>query len=443
MQPSQWGMLCPSDTPEGEACGLVKNLALSAHVTTDDEEEPIRRLCFNLGVEDLHLLSADDVYNRGGHIVFLNGLILGVHRRPHALLETMRRLRRAGVLREFVSVQLHPTHKCLNIASDSGRVCRPLLVVENGKMLLTQKHMDEIESGERDFAGLVREGVIEYLDVNEENSAEIAVREADLTLSRVAPFTHLEIDPLTILGVCAGLIPYPHHNQSPRNTYQCAMGKQAMGAIAYNQRERIDTILYLLLYPHKPMVRTRTIDLTGFNKLPAGQNATVAVMSYSGYDIEDALMLNSASLDRGLGRCMVLKKFTCALKKFANGASELTAPKPAAALAALPASKGKGKPRPPLPQYQVRGGSLPFCLTLLVRLDGWPGPCPTTPPLSSLRIAEISRCGGRRHLCCWRAPHPRRCACQQSNTDQHSGRHARCSPRRSDLRGLPPHTAHV
>jgi len=110
-------------------------------------------------------------------------------------------------------------------------------------------------------------------------------------------------------------------------------------------------VLYLLLYPHKPMVKTRTIDLTGFNKLPAGQNATVAVMSYSGYDIEDALMLNSASLDRGLGRCMVLKKFTCALKKFPNGASERTAPPPAAASAPAPTAGG-GKPRPPPPQYQ-------------------------------------------------------------------------------------------
>ena len=132
----------------------------------------------------------------------------------------------------------------------------------------------------------------------------------------------MEIDPLTILGVCAGLIPYPHHNQSPRNTYQCAMGKQAMGTIAHNQGDRIDTILYLLVYPHKPLVKTRTLDLIGFGNLPAGHNATVAVMSYSGYDIEDALILNQASLDRGFGRCMVLKKFTASLKKFSNGTTE-------------------------------------------------------------------------------------------------------------------------
>ena len=132
------------------------------------------------------------------------------------------------------------------------------------------------------------------------------VSEAELAGKRAGSYTHLEIDPLTILGVCAGLIPYPHHNQSPRNTYQCAMGKQAMGTIAHNQGDRIDTILYLLVYPHKPLVKTRTLDLIGFDKLPAGHNAIVAVMSYSGYDIEDALILNRASLDRGFGRCMVL-----------------------------------------------------------------------------------------------------------------------------------------
>ena len=107
------------------------------------------------------------------------------------------------------------------------------------------------------------------------------------------------------------------------------MGKQAMGTIAHNQGDRIDTILYLLVYPHKPMVKTRTLDLIGFHNLPAGHNATVAVMSYSGYDIEDALILNKASLDRGFGRCMVLKKFTSSLKKYSNGTTERALPPPA------------------------------------------------------------------------------------------------------------------
>jgi len=96
------------------------------------------------------------------------------------------------------------------------------------------------------------------------------------------------------------------------------MGKQAMGTIGYNQRNRIDTLMYLLAYPQKPMVKTKTIELIEFEKLPAGQNATVAVMSYSGYDIEDALVLNKASLDRGFGRCLVYKNAKCTLKRYTN-----------------------------------------------------------------------------------------------------------------------------
>lgn len=142
------------------------------------------------------------------------------------------------------------------------------------------------------FDDFLRQGLVEYLDVNEENDSHIALYESMIVPST----THLEIEPFTILGAVAGLIPYPHHNQSPRNTYQCAMGKQAIGAIAYNQLNRIDTLLYLMVYPQQPMVKTKSIELVGYDKLPAGQNATVAVMSYSGYDIEDALILNKVGV---------------------------------------------------------------------------------------------------------------------------------------------------
>ena len=155
------------------------------------------------------------------------------------------------------------------------------------------------------FDDFVHAGLVEYLDVNEENDSYIAVYESDINEET----THLEIEPFTLLGVCAGLIPYPHHNQSPRNTYQCAMGKQAMGTIACNQRNRIDGLLYNLVYPHKPMVKTRTIELVNFENLPAGQNAMVAVMSYSGFDIEDATVLNKASLDRGNSSSILIPLF--------------------------------------------------------------------------------------------------------------------------------------
>lgn len=164
------------------------------------------------------------------------------------------------------------------------------------------QHVREVTEGIRTFDDFMLEGLLEFLDVNEENNSFIALYERDVTPHH----THVEIDPLTILGACAGLIPYPHHNQSPRNTYQCAMGKQAIGAIAcvatllqcrrralllvlsefardmlslssyrYNQLERMDTLLYLLVYPQRPLVQTRTIELINFDKLPAGQNALV------------------------------------------------------------------------------------------------------------------------------------------------------------------------
>lgn len=114
------------------------------------------------------------------------------------------------------------------------------------------------------FDDFLKGGLVEYLDVNEENDCTIAMYESEIERRT----THLEIEPFTILGAVAGLIPYPHHNQSPRNTYQCAMGKQAIGAIAYNQLRRMDTLLYLMVYPQQPMVKTKTIELIGYDKVP-------------------------------------------------------------------------------------------------------------------------------------------------------------------------------
>eukprot|EP00605_Chrysophyceae_sp_TOSAG23-4_P001848 GSChrysophyteH1.ASY1.ANO1.2040.1 assembled CDS len=263
---------------QGEACGLVKNLALLAHVTNDEESEDdnIRKICFDLGVENASMLTGAEVNAPGTFVVFLNGLIVG----------------------------LHPLQNAVYIASDGGRVCRPLLVLgPGGKLMLTQEHIENLRRDTMQLTKLehlIAAGIIEYVDVNEENNCLIALNESAITPEH----THMEIDPLTILGVVAGLVPYPHHNQSPRNTYQCAMGKQAIGTTAMNQYERFDSLLYTMIYPQKPMVKTRTLDLINFDKVPGGQNASLAVMSYSGYDIEDAVILNRGSIDRGFGRCM-------------------------------------------------------------------------------------------------------------------------------------------
>jgi len=328
LQPSQWGMLCPCDTPEGEACGLVKNLALLAHITTDCDTTDVTRLCYDCGVVDVSLLSGSEILRDSSFFVLINGLVLGITNNPKRLVNQLRTMRRKNFIGEFVSVYLNETQKSVHIASDEGRVCRPLLIVDpkTNRPKLSQSDIEAVAMGTKTIKDLLKTGVAEYLDVNEENNCSIAVTEKELIAGKKC--THLEIDPLTLLGVVAGLIPYPHHNQSPRNTYQSAMGKQAMGTVALNQYERIDGLLYTIVYPQKPMVKTRTLDLINFDELPGGQNACLAVMSYSGYDIEDAIVLNKASLDRGFGRCMVLKKQQVTKKKYAIATEDRIYPPP-------------------------------------------------------------------------------------------------------------------
>lgn len=340
LQPSQWGMLCPADTPEGETCGLVKNLALLAHVTTDAEVDRTMRSCFDLGVEQLAYLDGTALnLHANAHLVFLNGLVIGACSRPHKLAFALRWMRRSRKMGEFISVYAHSIHRAIYVACDGGRVCRPLIIVTNGCSRLASSKLEGsvTDSSRRstfkqqtkskygcdsnlDFDQLAAAGVVEYVDVNEENNCFVALYENVLTRRH----THLEIDPASILGVVSGLVAFPNYNQSPRNTYQCAMGKQAMGTVAKNQYERMDSLLYSLVYPQKPMVKSRVLDLIHFDALPGGCNATLAVMSCSGYDIEDAILLNKAALDRGFLRCLIFKKHQGSIRRYANGTCDRT-----------------------------------------------------------------------------------------------------------------------
>eukprot|EP00532_Pseudo-nitzschia_australis_P009769 CAMPEP_0168242180 /NCGR_PEP_ID=MMETSP0140_2-20121125/23258_1 /TAXON_ID=44445 /ORGANISM="Pseudo-nitzschia australis, Strain 10249 10 AB" /LENGTH=1278 /DNA_ID=CAMNT_0008177215 /DNA_START=92 /DNA_END=3928 /DNA_ORIENTATION=- len=333
LQASQWGMLCPADTPEGEACGLVKNLALLAHITTDEDTQPIERLCRDLGVEDVLRLSGHEINSQQAYLVLLNGLILGVHTRPISLVENLRRLRRRGLAGEFVSFYLNKEQRAVHIATDGGRVCRPLIIVDEkvGLPRLKQEHVEGLALGTLTVRDLLERGIVEYVDCNEENNTLIAVTEKDLEIARKQGlegrkmrYTHLEVDPFTILGVVGGIIPYPHHNQAPRNTYTVAMSKQAMGTIGVNEYERMDGVIYTLVYPQKPLVKSRTLDLVGFDKIPGGHNTCIAVMSFSGYDIEDAVILSKSGIDRGFGRCIILKKQQTSVRRYPNGSIDRT-----------------------------------------------------------------------------------------------------------------------
>ena len=223
LQPSQWGMLCPSDTPEGEACGLVKNLALLAHITMDESDaQPLGRLCFDLGVQDAASATGSELHSSQCHIVFLNGTLLGVHRDPPKLVDGLRSLRRRGCAGGFVSVYWNESQRSIHLATDGGRVCRPLLLVDpnTGLPKLKQRQIEALVLGALTIRDLLKEGIVEYVDCNEENNALIAVTERDLhdaiQAGRVngnkprPQYTHLEIDPFTILGVVGGVIPVRH-----------------------------------------------------------------------------------------------------------------------------------------------------------------------------------------------------------------------------------------
>lgn len=218
---SQWGSVCPSDTPEGDQCGLVKSLALLCNVTTDKkgEEDVVRRVLLNLGIETIGSLSNCAIHEKNSYMVILNGRIIGSTICADKLVRNLRLMRRNGEINEFVSFYIHSLEHTVNVSTDGGRVCRPLLIVDpkKRKTRLRQKHLNDLVRGIINFETMLRDGIIEYVDVNEENSCNIALRDTDIRDDT----THVEIDPVTILGVVSALIPFPHHNQSPRNTYQC------------------------------------------------------------------------------------------------------------------------------------------------------------------------------------------------------------------------------
>lgn len=315
LQASQWGMLCPSDTPEGESCGLVKNLSLLTHITTACDEEPVIKAAMTCGVVSMEPINMNILRDKELFVLFVNGRIIGLVNNLVKFVKSFRAIRRGGHLAPFVAIHVEFVQPTIHLQTDGGRLCRPYIIVEDGQPLLKQKHITELKRGLKTFEDLVLDGVIEYLDVNEEANAYIVCQEEEIEPNVT---THLEIEPFTLLGVCASVVPYPHHNQSPRNTYQCAMGKQAMGVIGYNQKKRIDTLMYNIVYPNVPLVTSRAIEAIGYDKLPAGQNAIVAVMSYSGYDIEDALIISKASIDRGYGRCLIYRSSKCAIKRYPN-----------------------------------------------------------------------------------------------------------------------------
>jgi len=247
--------------------------------------------------------------------VYVNGSLVGTHPDPEQLAHQIRQARRRGDVSEMVNVSVDERTDEVIVNADAGRARRPLLVVENGEPLVSAEEIEALQAGDLDFQNFVERGYVEFIDAEEEGDIYVAVDEEELTDRH----THLEIDPQLIFGIGAGMIPYPEHNASPRITMGAGMIKQSLGLPSANYRVRPDTRQHLLHYPQLSMVKTQTTEQIGYDDRPAAQNFVVAVMSYEGFNIEDALVLNQGSVDRALARSHFFRTYEGEERRYPGG----------------------------------------------------------------------------------------------------------------------------
>ena len=382
LHPTHWGRLCPNETPEGQNCGLVKNAAQMIDVSEEVAEADVKELLREAGVDSSPAGWAE------GSRIHVNGDIFGLHKNPTKLVNQFKRRRRQGRIRSEVSIRHDSENRDVFINTDRGRILRPLLVLEDGDLKLSKESLENIRSGEWTFNDLVSNGVVEWVDAEEEEDLLVAPRPFDLPMSSpennrpinpanvewlnlgeeqishanlrvevhmpngesvfeefsvplnyyqedidnlrrkqkrknlILVFTHVEIDPQLILGVCASLVPYPEHNSTPRVTGGTAMVKQSLGLPSANFRLRPDTRMHVMHYPQQSIVGTRAMKTTNFAQRPGGQNFVVAILSHHGYNMQDAVVINRAAVERSLGRSSFIRTYNAENKRFPGGQEE-------------------------------------------------------------------------------------------------------------------------
>ena len=305
---TQWGVICPFETPEGGSIGIVKNMALTCQITIPCSDEPIKACLDEFGVLSLESIHPIDVFDTVK--VFVNGDWYGQSLDPKGLIDNLRILRRNGTINPYISIAWYIQYNEIQIWTDGGRLCRPLYIIKNNKFVITDKIIDKIQKDKLMWKDILRnndndDALIEYVDVNEADTLMICMSKDNLLINKESnysfyKYTHCEIHPSLMLGVLACNIPFPEHNQAPRNLYQGAMGKQAMGIYSTSFRNRMDTMAHILHYPQKPVVNTETSKYIYSDNLPSGQMPIVAIACYTGYNQEDSLIFNQSAIDRGL-----------------------------------------------------------------------------------------------------------------------------------------------
>jgi len=305
LHPTHYGRFCPIETPEGTEIGLRKNLAILSRISTRVELDEDKF------VKDLEKIGLSSEENEND--VFFNGRFIGMVQNSNEFVKNIKEKRREGELPIEMSVRNDIELKSIIISTEPGRALRPLIIAEDGVSRLKNEDLIQIEQGQLGWNDLIKNKIIEYLDASEEENALVALYEKELTSNH----THLEIDLIDLFGVVTGLVPYGNHDQSSRLNRGSKTQKQALGLYSANYLCRLDTDVSILQYPQKPIVRSFIYDT--LQTYPAGQNLIVAIMSYDGYNMEDALVFNGGSIQRGVGRSFYFRPYSTVEMNYAGG----------------------------------------------------------------------------------------------------------------------------
>jgi DNA-directed RNA polymerase II subunit RPB2 len=313
---TQYGYICPAETPEGHGVGVVKNMATTTMITIFSS--PVTIYAFIQRLDKLISLREATIEQKHEHTrVFLNGSWIGMflNKDTEEVVEVLKSAKRSGKLHIYTGIVWKNSYKELWLTTEAGRVTRPLYYAPAIREIAADKtgKLKEQILAIHDWNQLMMwespqgNHLFEYIDAGETDGAYIAMNYEKAVMDPTT--THCEIHPSVILGTTASYIPFPDHNQSPRNAYQSSMGKQAMGIYSLNFRERFDAMSHVLCYPEIPMVSPFMSKFYGAQNLPAGQNIIVAIMTYTGYNQEDSNMINRAALDRGRFRSIFYRTY--------------------------------------------------------------------------------------------------------------------------------------
>lgn len=332
---TSWGFVCPAETPEGHTVGIVKNLSIMTHITINSTSNPLYDIILPAIIPLTNITSPKDLIEQTK--VFINGAWIGItyEGTSYELYLSLKDKKYKGIINIYTSIIFDFKFNELRICNDAGRLTRPVLRVNNNKTFITNEMVNILNNRfynnnlpELSWDDLListdnRDSIIEYIDAEEQSWSIIATDPNILKNNSLIKYTQCEIHPSTILGVLASCIPFPENNQSPRNSYQSAQAKQAMGMYVTNFDNRMDKTAYVLTTPARPLVDTRIMDMININKIPSGFNIIVAIMCHTGFNQEDSVLMNQGSIDRGLFHVTVYHTEKDEDKQKINGDEEI------------------------------------------------------------------------------------------------------------------------